>query len=107
MMRGTTAINSAMELVWAPALNKARLQGRIAPGLSNEYILEWVRHVHSAIRLRNDLKESQRRQMFQDFLVPSILRGAAAAQRPETFESSPPQAAPPSGPDRARRRAEA
>ena len=81
MLRGTSAINNAMNFVWSPALDKAKAEGRISPDLSNDYILEWVRHVHSTIRLRDDLKESQRRRMLQDFLVPSIVRGPPAAKR--------------------------
>jgi AcrR family transcriptional regulator len=107
MLRGTTAINNAMDFVWSPALDKARAEGLISSDLSNQYILEWLRHVHSAVRLRDDLQESQRRQMLQDFLVPSIMRTGAASQRPESDKARYPRPVELSPQKRTRRRAEA
>lgn len=75
LFRGTDDIRTAMLGFWAPILDKARKEGRIKPKMTNDRIMEWVRHVHTILMLRDDQDEAVQRQMLRDFFVPSILNG--------------------------------
>jgi len=75
LFRGTEDIRSVMLSYWAPILNKARAEGCIRASLTNERIMEWVRHVHTILMLRDDQDEKAQRQMLKDFFVPSIVSG--------------------------------
>jgi AcrR family transcriptional regulator len=73
LLRGTEDIRRIMGEYWKPLLDQARKEGRLRPGITNERILEWIRHIHTILRLRDDQDEEAQRRMLRDFLVPSIM----------------------------------
>lgn len=80
LFRGTDDIRRVMLSYWAPILDKARSNGRIDAAMTNERIMEWVRHVHTILMLRDDQDERVQRQMLKDFFVPSIVQGDGASR---------------------------
>lgn len=78
LLKGSPEIDRSMMSYWGPILNDARDQGRLRPDISNEDILEWLRHVHTVLLLRDDQDEDAQRTILKRFLVPAIVRDARA-----------------------------
>ena len=74
LLHGSNAIHRIMSGLLAPLIAKARADGRVHDGLTDDAIVEWVRNVHALAALRADYSREQRRKMLTDFLVRSILR---------------------------------
>jgi AcrR family transcriptional regulator len=81
LMRTTEDIRTAMAQLWTPILDKARADGLIRAGITNEKILAWIRSVHTVLTIRDDLDEKAQRQMLQDFFVPSVVQPARTRTR--------------------------
>lgn len=77
MLRGSQEINDSMASLWNPILERARLEGKLADTVSNSDIIEWVRHFHTILTMRDDLDEVGMRRMLQRFFVPSIIHATA------------------------------
>lgn len=73
MFRGSATVQAVMVSVWGPLIDKAREQGQLRSGLSNDEIVEWIRNVHAMLTLREDYGPAEREAMLRSFLVPSIL----------------------------------
>jgi hypothetical protein len=53
---------------------RARNEGRITEGLTNAHVVEWIRHVHTLLRMRDDLDEAaQRTERRVGRIVPTAL----------------------------------
>lgn len=74
LFRGSEEVQTVMLKLWEPLLEKARSEGRLKSDLTNEKAVEWIRNVHAVATLRTDYDENQRRALFNDFLVPSLIR---------------------------------
>lgn len=97
LFRGSETVQNLMLDLWGPLLDRARAAGRLRPGLTNDYAVEWIRNVHSVLTMRDEDEPTQRR-MLETFVVPSLVIGVepAVAARPE------PSAAPPKAKQRGR-----
>jgi hypothetical protein len=68
--------DASLEL-WSPLLDKARENGELRPGLSNEQAVEWIRNVHGMLNVRDDYDSARHQEVLETFLVPSLLNPAA------------------------------
>lgn len=60
--------------MWAPLLEQAREQGRIRENIENAEVLDWMRHVHAVLTVRDDESLESQRLLLQKFFLPSILK---------------------------------
>lgn len=74
LFHGSTSIHDIMSRLLGPLIDKARDEGRVHDGLTNESIVQWVRNVHALAALRTDYGREDRERMLTDYLVRSILR---------------------------------
>src|SRR5437867_2271908 len=72
LLNGTDEIHRAMMSYWAPVLQKARKSGIVKSKASNDQIVEWIRHVHTVLGMRDDLDDDGLREILTNFVVPSI-----------------------------------
>ncbi len=72
-LKGTPEIRKIMASYWSPLIEKARAVGEISDDLETEEIMEWIRHVHTTLVIRDDKDEKAQRAMLKRFFVPSIL----------------------------------
>jgi AcrR family transcriptional regulator len=77
ILQGGTNIHQRMMDLWTPWLERGRAAGVIRPEISNDKIVEWIRHVHTLLMVRDDQDEAAQRELLQNFLVPSIASRAA------------------------------
>jgi len=73
-LRGTPEIREVMLSYWNPLIEKSRAAKEVSNDLSTEEIMEWIRHVHTTLVIRDDKSEAEQRAMLQRFFVPSIIR---------------------------------
>ncbi|MEQ8558229.1 MAG: TetR/AcrR family transcriptional regulator [Henriciella sp.] len=74
LVRASEEIRDIMAANWAPLLQQARENGRIRDSITNEQIMEWIRHVHTVMMIRDDESEDAQRALLQSFFLPSVLR---------------------------------
>ena len=72
LYRGTKDIHQIMMEIWGPVLDRARQAGELRQDLTNSRIVEWIRHVHASLSIRDDLDAADRRKLLEDFLLPSV-----------------------------------
>lgn len=73
MFRGSPKVQHLMLVIWGPVLDRARDQGRLRDGISNEKAVEWIRNVHAMLTMRVDYDAREREELLRDFLVPSLV----------------------------------
>ncbi len=73
LSRGTEDVHRLMRSLWIPILKRARAEGQIREGASDDQIIEWLRYIHAILTVRDDLKEAKQREMLRLFILPSIL----------------------------------
>jgi AcrR family transcriptional regulator len=76
LFRGSKEIQKMMLALWAPVLNKARADGKLRPGVTNEQAVAWIRNQHAVLMIRED-DEATRRRHLETFVVPSLVRDKA------------------------------
>jgi hypothetical protein len=91
---GSEEIFHHMMLLWTPLLDRARENGELRSGISNEVAVEWIRNVHGLLQIRDDYDEQMMRQVAANFLVPSLLRDEPVAPSPRTRTAKAKVAAP-------------
>lgn len=91
MLRGGEQITASMISFWGPLIDRARDENKIVEGLTNADIVEWIRHVHTILTMRNDMDDISMRRMLQRFVVPSVIRPSAS--RVVMTRVAPPKAA--------------
>ena len=79
VFQGSPEIKSQMLEIWSPFIDRARDLGHLRPGISNERAVEWIRNIHAVVTLRNDYTVEHQRELFLDFLVPSLINDDARA----------------------------
>jgi len=72
LYRGTKEIHQIMMEIWGPLLDRARASGELRRDLTNSQIVDWIRHVHASLAIRDDLDAAAQRKMLEDFLLPSV-----------------------------------
>ncbi len=82
LLNVTPEIRKVMWSYWGPLIDRARAEGAIADHLTDEQIMEWIRHVHTTLTIRGEDEIENQRRMLRNFFVPSILRQAQAPPRP-------------------------
>ena len=90
LFRGSETVQNLMLDLWGPLLDRARAAGRLRPGLTNDYAVEWIRNVHSVLTMRDEDEPTQRK-MLEAFVVPSLVIVAepAASAQPGSSAAAP------------------
>lgn len=73
LFRGSKDIQKMMLGLWGPVLNKARSDGKLRAGVTNEQAVAWIRNQHAVLMIRED-DEATRRRHLEAFVVPSLVR---------------------------------
>jgi|HubBroStandDraft_3_1064219.scaffolds.fasta_scaffold93548_2 AcrR family transcriptional regulator len=79
LYRGTKEIHQIMMEIWGPLLDRARASGELRQDLTNSQIVDWIRHVHASLAIRDDLDAAARRKILENFLLPSVQYCSLAA----------------------------
>jgi AcrR family transcriptional regulator len=74
LFKGSPAIQKLMLALWGPVLDRAREEGRLRPGITNEQAVEWIENLHAVLTIRGDYSQDEQRRILSQFLVPSMLR---------------------------------
>ena len=74
LLNVTPSIRKVMWSYWGPLIDKARADGQIADHLTDDQIMEWLRHVHTTLTIRDEDDIEAQRSMLLNFFVPSIIR---------------------------------
>lgn len=72
LLRGSPAVQKRMLELWEGVLDRARDQGRLRPGISNEQAVEWIRGQHALMTIRGDYDEAAQRLMLRTFVLPAL-----------------------------------
>jgi AcrR family transcriptional regulator len=81
LLHGTPAIRKMMHRLWDPIIDRARADGRLRRGVTNERFIDWLMGVHTMMRLRGDQSEAALRREFRDFFVPSLVASPRTTTR--------------------------
>ena len=90
LFRGSDFVQNLMLRLWGPLLDRAREEGRLRPGVTNDDAVGWIRNVHAVLNMRDE-DEATERKMLETFVVPSLLQGAppeASAVKPAPKRSA-------------------
>lgn len=74
LLRGSPAVQKRMLELWDGVLDRAREQGRLRPGISNEQAVDWIRSQHALMTIRGDYDEAMQRFVLRTFVLPALCR---------------------------------
>lgn len=72
LVQGSESIRNMMLGLWGPIFDRARTDGQLRPGITNEQLIDWVMGVHSMLHLRDDMGDDALRVQLETFFVPSV-----------------------------------
>lgn len=73
LLRGSEAVQKLITSLWENVLQKARDNGELRSGVSNQQAVEWIRSQHTMLALRDDYDEATQRRVLETFVVPSLV----------------------------------
>lgn len=73
LLRVSDTVRAGVAQAWQGVLDRARSEGRIRDGLSDDRAVDLIMTVQVIVLMRDDLGRAGRRDLLRDLLVPAIL----------------------------------